>query len=211
MLTPRSLRSPRARIASGAILVFGFVVAAAPARAGVIVVEGEAAVLFDAIDAAAEGDILLIKPGSSGGFLDSLTIDGKSLTLVVDGGTYTLGQLSVRNLAAGQQVTLRNLTLGPTLTPFSPIGSDSAALNVVDCAGAVWVDTCTLAPPPTTPGLFGFSPHGLHGLTALNSQDVVVSDCTITGGHGTNESGSCGLPGYAASSPGGDGVHAKDS
>jgi len=74
-----------------------------PAQAGVIVVNGDAAVLQAAIDAAADGDTLLLKPPGGDVFFNTVTVDGKSLTLVADGGVYELPRLVVQNLPAGGQ------------------------------------------------------------------------------------------------------------
>jgi len=183
---------------------------AAAARAGVTVVDGDFFVLQTAIDAAADGDILLLKPGS-GGFISGATIDGKSLTLVVDGGSYNLGHLTVSNVPAGGQVTLRGLTISDPIAFFYTAFPESGGIEVRDCAGSVWIDACSIVAAPQSPGGFAGSLPGAHGLFALNSADVVLSDGSVTGGVGAFENGSCTIPGYAPSSRGGDGVRARDS
>lgn len=182
---------------------------AAPAAASVVVVNGDSFVLQAAIDAAADGDILLIKPGS-GGAISGVAIDGKSLTLVVDQGVYTLGRIEVRNLPASGVVMLH----GFTLTTFSPAflfpSAESGSLEVHDCAGSVRVEDCGITAPPQGTGTFGIAPKAVNGVLVVGSSDVAITDCTITGGIGPFESGSCTIPGYAPSGPGGDGVRVRD-
>jgi len=76
-----------------------------------------------AIDDAAEGDVVLVKPGSYGG----LVIDGKALTLIGEGLPST-GIVIVQNLLPGQTVALRGLRTG--------------RITVRDSAGFVWGEDC---------------------------------------------------------------------
>lgn len=89
-----------------------------------------------AIDAAADGDILLVRSGSysvppqpfSGP--GPFEIDGKGLTLVeAPGGTVTVNGLVVRNLLADQSVVVRGIDL--------ELG---AVLSGDDCEGPIWVE-----------------------------------------------------------------------
>lgn len=60
-----------------------------------------------AVDAVADGDTLLVRHGDYGAF----TIDGKALVVVEDtGASATAGALVVRNLAAGQTVSIRGVS-----------------------------------------------------------------------------------------------------
>src|SRR5262249_49844363 len=101
----RAVDSAAMRRAIAALLVL-----TAVARAGVIVVSGDAASVQAAIDAAASGDIVLIKPGG-GGLDGELLVQGKSLTLVVDGGSYDVENLRLLDLPPGGQIVVRGLSL----------------------------------------------------------------------------------------------------
>lgn len=95
-----------------------------------------------AVDAAADGDTVLIRPGVYSASGPLAVIDGKGLTLIADAGAQVTMQgpggiavISIRNLAATQRCVLRGL---------APRGNDSRALEIVDSAGAVWIEACTL-------------------------------------------------------------------
>jgi hypothetical protein len=102
-----------------------------------------------AVDAAAEGDTILIRPGN----YTWVTIDAKSLVLIgeIATGTAYVDSLTVRNLAADQAVALRGLysenwfefkaclgpILGEELLTFSIRGSGVVirpTLLITDCA-----------------------------------------------------------------------------
>ena len=192
-----------------------------PARAGVTVVDGDATVLQAAIDAAADGDILLIQPGDASipfpaspsdvDVQQPVVVAGRSLTLVADGGPYLLRSLVVRDLPPGGLVVVRGLSLGAS--PLQSLFPVEPALEVQDCPGSVWVDTCSLAPAQQQAGggLAGPPQPGAPALRAVNSEAVVVSDSTFSGGRGAPESASCTIPGYAPSSVGGDGLRLEDA
>jgi hypothetical protein len=175
-----------------------------------------------AIDAALEGDVILVRTRTWGGFV----IDAKSLTVVDDsqslppGGTWTfVGE--VKNLAASQSVSIRG---------FRPAAAGGVTrLAFGGCAGPVLVEDCVLDNfNNTLPSFFqqeqaagvyncasvtfrnctlrGSIPSssvptqvGGNGLYIVGSQ-VVVVDCTLTGGQG-----SFGFP--VAPGAGGHGAH----
>lgn len=165
--------------------------------------------LWEALDVAQDGDVLLIRPGWYEAYS---TIDARSLTLVADGGTVdVVGTLTVRNLAPGQRVVLRGLTLGYP-----------GALELYDNGGVVYVEDCTiLADQASGPGqhagilaedsrlvvrgsvVAGSMNYAIHetpptpGLKAVGSV-VVLSDSIVRGGEGTDP--------YAASVPGAAGL-----
>jgi hypothetical protein len=102
-----------------------------------------------AIDAAADGDILVLKPNAGAVFPgDTNTIDGKSLSLVADGGEVRLQHLIVRNLSADQQVLLQGLRLAPfNEFGFPYDGTLSGVVEVRACAGPVWLESCAVVAP----------------------------------------------------------------
>ena len=172
---------------------------AAPARAGVVVVDPQGnpggPVLDAAIQGASDGDILLVKPG------DYVTLHPQayglgflSLTLVADrgGSPIVLPGVEIASLPANGCVRLRGFELRPDATSF-----DRAGLAVEWCEGVVVVEDCTLAgadapssPPDLPPGA---------GLFAANTKSVVLVRCSVQGGDG-------GPPLSPFTWPGGSGV-----
>lgn len=117
---------------------------AAPAQVWIVDDSGGAGVDFvslqAAIDAAAEGDTLLIKGGEYAGAI----VHAKSLQLVEEAGEdarISAGRLTICNLAPHQSVVVRGLSArsinasGPGL----PV-EDTAALLLQNNAGPVWVE-----------------------------------------------------------------------
>jgi len=89
--------------------------------------------IYSAIQAAGDGDIVLVRPGQYG----SATIDGKSLTLIGDVGQNgehpELRSILIRNIGPGQSAVVRglNISSNPIL-----IGQ-TESVRVADCAGPV--------------------------------------------------------------------------
>lgn len=134
-----------------------------------------------AIQAAAAGDIILVKPGTYDGF----TLDGKGLSIIADGGPVSIGpfpnpfglqefrEVRIRNLPASQRVVIAGLTIPqglPSLPPFGTPPKNLGAIQVKDCAGQVFLERCT------TQG--SMSGAGLH---ATGSSAIVVNRCTLRG------------------------------
>src|SRR6187551_2225643 len=155
------------------LLALGGLVPAAVA--GVIVVDPPTGPSAQAaIDAAAPGDILLLKPSASDPASD-LLVDGKGLTLVADGRDIAFRKLRIQNVPAGQQFTARGLTIGST-----DDGGQSLSAGIVQlCAGSVWFDACTIFSPLQHPGFLGSSPEGAPGVFVINSAAVLFTGCTI--------------------------------
>src|SRR5690348_16293494 len=118
---------------------FVLLLLATSARAGVLVVDpsgGPGTFGDDASAAAAEsdGDVLLVKSGTYGGF----TITNKALDLVADAGATVVvsGTVRVQSLA-----TTRTFTM----TGFEVVGiAHFTAMSVESCAGTVRLQGCTL-------------------------------------------------------------------
>jgi hypothetical protein len=149
---------------------------AAPARADVIVVDQangpgtDYTWLQTAIDAAAPGDTLLVRSGD----YDGIAIVGKGLTVVADDGAVVncgpdFNSFSaIRDVPAGQTVTVRGLSFDC----YWPISSQQVfvgtTLMVRDCEGTVWLEDCTVL-------------SGGPSLQLWNSADVTVAGCTLEG------------------------------
>jgi hypothetical protein len=206
----------------------------APSSAGVLVVDGSGAPgtdftsLQSAIDAAASGDVLLVRTGNYGG----ITVDGKGLTIVADeGATVNLGpdflsESIVQNVPAGQTVALRGLHFDC----FWPVSGGQLfvgnTLTVRDCAGAVWVEDCTViqgrssvrvveSADVTLVGctLTGFGGGVNPGGAACEVAGATVSlvGCTLTGGQGQNAANSSFPPLLKPASPGGHGLSVQNA
>lgn len=83
-----------------------------------------------AVDAAADGDVILIRPRTRPPYLYAdFTIDGKALTILHDRlGYVSMGGVTVRNLASGQGVVLHGVS-----------GSFLRSVDLQDNAGPVWI------------------------------------------------------------------------
>jgi hypothetical protein len=117
-----------------------------------------------AIDAAQDGDIVLVKAGN----YDGIAVTDKSIAVVADEpGTIQLnGNATVNNLAASRDVLLHRLSMNA-----DPNGGE--ALVIEHCTGSVRVQSCDM--------------HGTGGAAALSiaqSQDVALNDCRATGSNG---------------------------
>ncbi len=159
-----------------------------------------------AVDAAADGDTLLVRAGN---YLPTV-IDGKGLVIQGEGAVvlqYFFVQgatLEIRNLAADQAVHLRGVELdafagaeettavvsscaGPVLFEDCFINGVGQAVSVQQCA-SVTFSRCELVAPPTfasvAPFIFlGFVPY--LGLGATNS-NVFLYDCLVQGSSGVD-------------------------
>lgn len=130
-----------------------------------------------AIQAAAEGDTLLVRDGQYSAF----TVNGKSLQILADTdqAPQVDGTASVRALASNQRVVLRGLSTG---TP------DGAGLSLLANAGSVWIEDCSFL------GSVGFNDGffqpealtGAPGASVETSAQVVFARCALTGGDGAD-------------------------
>jgi hypothetical protein len=124
-----------------------------------------------AIDAAANGDILDIAPGS----YSSFTIDGKSLTLVGSGSASTTvgGTTIVGNVPFGSRTTIHRMTLSKLQVGGTPLQSGDAVTTAsfeemsIDKVATVDAVRCDFSKSTMN-----------QGLRVLNG-DVVLSSCTV--------------------------------
>lgn len=149
-----------------------------PTGGGVWVVDASGAGDFldlpDAVAAASAGDLVLVR--SAGTAYSGFELDGKGLTIVGQGSTQpaVVGRVRVQGLASGQAAVLRNLSL-------SRMATDGGVLELLDCAGGVWVEDCAVTalgvpvagyPPPD---------HGLDGIVAEDCDSVVLVRVAVDG------------------------------
>ncbi len=127
-----------------------------------------------AIDAAANGDSVILRSGS----YDNFEIDGKALTVVADDGVtanvlgFGPGDAFVRvvNLSLGQTVVLRGLHV-----ISGQVFGSTVAVRLADNAGTVWIEDTTI-------GMFNPFSQGvddLHGIRVENSDSVLLVDCDV--------------------------------
>ena len=124
----------------------------------------------DAVDAAQDGDTILVKHGDYVGF----SVANKHLTVVGDGSSvYLTGAVSAQDLQRGKVLTLVHLrTTG---------SYGSSPLVLTNDAGRVRLDHCSFV------GSDGFDmvyPNGYDAAVVDHCADVVFSHCTLRGGVG---------------------------
>ncbi|TAJ18438.1 MAG: hypothetical protein EPO68_07855 [Planctomycetota bacterium] len=140
-----------------------------------------------AIEAAADGDTVLVKEGDYAGFhvfAKALAIVGeKDASIAVGGGS------SVRGLAASQHVVLRGLgALHGSSADAQAATLATEALVIKNCAGSVWVEGATIEGGYATVGTYAF-PSGAAGALALeieNAASVVLAALVVRGSSGSD-------------------------
>lgn len=128
-----------------------------------------------AIEAAADGDVILVKPGT----YSDASINDTSVTIVADSGgpVRVVDGIAIRNLSSQRRVVLRGLR--------APSGSEEG-LQVKNCAGQVWIEDCILTGAQGDGSFALAAPHedGFAGALIANSARVSFHRCTIAGGAG---------------------------
>lgn len=117
-----------------------------------------------AIAAAQSGDTVLVHSGT----YDFFTIDGKGINVVADTGAdvwafefAVISAITVRNVPAGQSVTVRGIkTAGPPVPETNMIW-------IRDNAGKVWIEDCTA--------------YGIPAVGVYASQAVTIVRCNFAG------------------------------
>ena len=163
--------------------------------------DGSLADIQSTIDAASDGDVVLVRTGAYLPF----TLDGRSLRVLADvGGAVEIqGTITVRNLPPDGVVVLGGL--GATGTPRQP--TSDPGLSLVGDAGFVRVERCTFRGGVGYTGAFCTDlGDGGSGAAIVSSARVVLAACTLEGGvGGYDQTGSC------QGRPGGDGLLATGS
>jgi len=129
-----------------------------------------------AVNAAADGDFILVGPGSYRGTV----IDGKSLVIQAEPGedvdvsgfgAVPLGSLTIQNIGANQRVAVRGID-----APVGAGGGTKSGLIVKDCSGPVLVEDAYYEGTAAFPGIVA------SGVLVLRSSSVTLVDCTIQAG-----------------------------
>jgi len=155
-------------------------------------------VIQDAVNAAASGDVILVRAGSYSGF----QITGKGLAILGEGavGPSVLSQIVVSSTFAGQTNVLSNLA------QTSSGSGGASGLLLSFCAGAVRGQDCSFQGQDGD--THAYMQRGGAGARIEQSTDVTFSECATTGGRGDDYE--YGVSGWYASVPwgGGHGVDA---
>jgi len=129
--------------------------------------------LQSAVDAAVDGDVILVGGGS---YFGAVVIDDKSLWIVAPpvGEVAVTGLIAVRNLSAGKAVFV------------SGIGTTSnLGLDLQNNAGPVWLQFCTFRASQGGPATACNGSNEVFPVARItNSSEVALFGCSITGGEG---------------------------
>lgn len=166
------------RIVFRSLLAAACIVLAGPARADVWIVDefggGDFLRIQPAVNAASDGDTILVKSGSYPGFevIDKALTITAELAATVD----VEGSARVVDLSASKTVVFAGLTC----VGVSGGGLNEYGFYAEDCAGSVRVERCTFV------GTDGTTGHrdGTDGARAVRCVDVAFSAVDSTGGRG---------------------------
>jgi hypothetical protein len=140
-----------------------------------------------AVDAALDGDTILIAPGNYPGF----TITDEALAIAVESsGVVNCGAVIVENLSSAKNVLVDGLRIS---------AASGIALKLRSNLGSVRIQSCSLTGASamvSNPSIIGV------GAYVTNSTDIVLRECTIDGGSGYSAWGA---------SAGTDGLFARTS
>ena len=154
-----------------------------------------------AVDAAQDGDRILVRPGSYG----STSIQGKDLVVVAErasGLEVRLGALQVSSIALGQQLVLTGFAIeGAQAGPTSgQLLAQDVALAVSDCGGEVYVEHCALrgAPGALPSQGAGLGLDGQPAARLTGAFSVQFERCELSGGDGALSTDACSGAGAPA-------------
>ncbi|MCE9596255.1 MAG: right-handed parallel beta-helix repeat-containing protein [Planctomycetes bacterium] len=144
--------------------------------------------LQPAIDAAQDGDVLLVHGGTYAGF----TIDNRALAIFGVPGEQVdiVGEVEIRNVTSARRVVLSNVDVHETITS----GVDGIrALYVSNCSGLVWFQDCAfLGADGVDRSSTGDGGYGGTGVELFNATSTLFVGCSLLGGvGGDNTSTSC--------------------
>ena len=179
---PRLAAAPRLQRALLLGSLFGAVPATASAQGQVWIVDddggpGTLPTIQEAVDAAADLDLLLIESGAYEPFLvgdKSLTIVGRAGAVVssFSFGTFGLDDPSpivVDGLSAGKRLTIRSLTADAQFIEINGIDELDEPVELRSCAGTVLFEECALSASGA-------------GVLVESCADVTFNRCTIDAG-----------------------------
>jgi hypothetical protein len=167
---------PRARV----LIVSLLVLAPSAAAEGVRIVSANGELVFSeiqpAVDAAADGDVLLVAEGSYSGF----AIDGKALSLVALPGAVVdiAGGVAIRNLAAEQTALISGLNISGIAF------ADAGLLWLENNQGYVRVQDCSFVGGSIGWGPDCFAFDGGHGAAVRDCAGVAFLSCELIGTEG---------------------------
>jgi hypothetical protein len=150
-------------------------------------------VLQSAINAASDGDVLILLPGGYDFPAGALEIDGKGLVVLAERDTTPplLDAVHIRNVPEGSTVLLRGLEIREAV----PGTSVEARLRIENCQGAIWIEDCAVAGSRGDGDAFtGLIWPGREAAAISDSASVALLRCTIRGGDGHDHEASEGEP-----------------
>jgi hypothetical protein len=139
--------------------------------------------LQDAITAAANGDVILVRPHTER--YEATVVAGKSLTIVGEGDVHPrVEDFTIRDLNPGRDVSLRFLDIEGRSEPHPFVGAlQRPGVTLENDQGCVWLEDLVVAGGDGIVKLGGFE-EGHPGLRIADSECVVAVDCTFEGGDG---------------------------
>jgi hypothetical protein len=157
-------------------------------RANVLVVDASGGGSFTqiqpAVDAATDGDTILVKSGVYGAF----SVGDKALVIVGDSGASVevVGSASVQSLAASKTFVLENITANGTTSGSS---TSVYGLYLANDAGHVRIENCHFTGASLTG--FGAAHDGYDGVHIVACSDAALTRVTSTGGSAPPFPNSC--------------------
>jgi len=127
-----------------------------------------------AVEAAADGDVILVKGGNYGPF----TMGGKGVSVIAEQGSIVRvrGPLRIVDVPAGSRAVLRNLRTSTAV---------EHGVSIDGCAGSVHLEDCNLNGQQTPDDDPTYSLR-YFGARVNDSDDVRVTRCILRGGNGNN-------------------------
>jgi hypothetical protein len=159
---------------------------------------GDHTTIQQALNSAADGDIILVRPGT----YPSFVVDNLDVTICADGGFVYTGTIRVRDLAADKVLVIDGLDAQGVATS-SP--SSARGAWFIDCAGSIRVQHSSFIGADS----FSVDPEdGWDGAFVEHCLDVSFTDCLLVGGIDSGEyAANTGVDTYG----GGNGLYASNS